>query len=75
MFLRHFLYSSLVNLLLLASLEERSTYRVLDCFLGVGDRNDLEEGFLVDEATGDEFVLFWEAIAGLEMKVFPYFQE
>ena len=69
------MYSSLVNLLLLASLEERSTCRVLDCFLGVGDRNDLEEGFLVDEATGDEFVLFWEAIAGLEMKVFPYFQE
>ena len=69
------MYSSLVNLLLLASLEEKSICRVLDCFLGVGDRNDLEEGFLVDEATGDEFVLFWEVIAGLEMKVFPYFQE
>jgi len=56
-------------------LEERSTCRVLDCFLGAGDRNDLEEEFLVDEATGDEFVLFWEAIAGLEVKAFPYFQE
>jgi len=43
--------------------------------LGVGNRNDLEEGFLVDEATGDGFVLFWETIAGLEMKAFPYFQE
>jgi len=56
-------------------LEEKSICRVLDCFLGVGDRNDLEEGFLVDKATGDEFVLFWEVIAGLEVKVFPYFQE
>ena len=51
MFSRHFLHSSLVNLLLLASLEKRFTHRVLDCFLGVGDGDDLEEEFLVDGAT------------------------
>ena len=74
MFLRCFLRLSLVNLPLLASLEKRSTHRELGCFLGAGDRNDLEKGFLADEATIDEFVLFWEAMAGLEVKVFPYFQ-
>ena len=52
-----------VNLPLLASLEERSTCRVLGCFLGVGDRDDLEEGFLADEAARAEFALFWEAMA------------
>ena len=73
MFSRHFLLSSLVNLPLLASLEERSTYGVLGYFLGAGDRDDLEEEFLVDEATGAEFALFWEAMAGLEVEAFPYF--
>jgi len=57
--LRCFLYSLLVNLLLLASLEEKSTHRVLGCFLGVGNRDDLEEEFLADEATRDVFALFW----------------
>jgi len=52
---------------LLASLEEKSTHRVLDCFLRVGDRNDLEEEFLADEATGDGFALFWEAMAEPEV--------
>jgi len=51
-------------------LEERSTYRVLGCFLGVGDGDDLEEEFLVDEAAGDRFALFWKA-----MEALPYFQE
>ena len=51
MFLRHFLHSSLVNLPLLASLEKKFTHRVLDCFLGAGDGDDLEEEFLVDGAT------------------------
>jgi len=60
---------------LLASLEERSTYRVLGCFLVVGDGDDLEERLLVDETTGDRFALFWEAMAGLEVETFPYFQE
>ena len=73
--MRHFLHSSLVNLPLLASLEERSIHRVLDYFLGAGDGDDLGEEFLVDEATGAEFVLFWEAMARLEIKAFPCFQK
>ena len=56
--MRYFLHLSLVNLLLLASLEERSTHRVLDCFLEAGVGDDLKEEFLVGEATGDVFVLF-----------------
>jgi len=66
---------SLVNLPLLASLEERSTRRVLGCFLEAGDEGDLEEEFLMDKATGDGFALFWEAMAGLELEAFPCFWE
>ena len=66
---------SLVNLLLLASLEERFTYGVLDCFLGVGDGNNLEKEFLVDKAARDEFALFWRAMAVLEVEVFSCFWE
>jgi len=58
---------------LLASLEERFTCRVLGCFLGVEDGNDLEKEFLVDEATGDVFVLFCEAVVELEVEAFPCF--
>jgi len=29
----------------------------------------------VDEATGAEFVLFWETVAELEVEAFPCFQE
>jgi len=58
---------------LLASLEERFTHGVLGCFLGAGDRDDLEGRFLVDEATEDEFALLWEAMKELEVKAFPYF--
>jgi len=54
-------------------LEERSTYRVLGCFLGAGDKDDLEEGFLVNEATRDKFALFWEAVTKPEIETFPYF--
>ena len=68
MFLRCFLCSSLVNLLLLASLKERSTY-------GVSDEGDLEEKLLADETTRDKFALFWETVARLEVKAFPYFRE
>ena len=75
MFLRHFLHSSLVNLLLLASLEERSIYRVLNYFLEVRNEDDLEEELLTDEVTGDGFVLFWEAVTVLEVEAFPCFQE
>jgi len=55
-------------------LEEKSTHRELDCFLGVGDRDDFEE-VLADEITGDVFVLFWETMAVLEVEAFPCFQE
>jgi len=64
---------SLVNLPLLASLEERSTYGVLDCFLEAEDRDDLEKEFLVDEAARDGFALFWGAMAGLEVEAFSCF--
>ena len=50
--------SLLVNLSLLASLEKRSTYGELDCFLEAEDGDDLDRNNLVDEAAGDEFVLF-----------------
>jgi len=39
----------------------------------VEDRDDLEKGFLVDEATRDGFVLFWGAVAVLEVEAFPCF--
>ena len=73
MFSRCFLHSSLVNLLLLASLEERSTCGVLGCFLEVGDRDSFEEGFLVDETAEDEFALLWEAMIEPEVEAFPCF--
>ena len=73
MFLRHFLHLSLVNLLLLASLEERSICGESDCFLGAKDRDDLEEDILMDEAIRDKFALFWKTMAGPEMEAFPYF--
>ena len=43
------MYSSLVNLPLLASLEEKSTYREFDCFLGAENRDDLEKDILVED--------------------------
>jgi len=58
---------------LLASLEERSTYGVLGCFLGAGDEDNLEEEFLIDETTRDVFALFWEAMAVLKMEAFSCF--
>ena len=73
MFSRHFLCLSLVNLLLLASLEERSIYGESDCFLGAKDGDDLEEDILMDEAIRDKFALFWKTMAGPEMEAFPYF--
>ena len=73
MFSRCFLYLSLVNLSLLASLEEKSTYREIDCFLGIGDRDSLEEEELVDKAARDVFALFWKAAALLVEKALPYF--
>jgi len=43
--------------------------------LDVGDGDDLEEEFLVDEATGGVFALFWEAVAEPEVEAFPCFWE
>jgi len=34
-----------------------------------------EEEVLADEATGDRFALFWEAMAGPEVEAFPCFQK
>ena len=65
------MYSLLVNLLLLTSLEKRFTHGELDCFLEAGDRNDLKEEVLVDKTTRDRFVLFWEATARPEVEDFP----
>jgi len=48
---------------LLASLEEKSICRELDCFFGAENKNGLKENVLADKATRDEFVLFWEAMA------------
>ena len=75
MFSRYFLHLLLVNLLLLASLEERYTHSELGYFLGVRNEDGLEERFLVSEATGDRFALFWKTVAGLEVEAFPCFWE
>ena len=72
---RCFLHLSLVSFPLLASLEERSTHGVLGCFLRAGNRDGLEEGFLVGKAAGDRFVLLWKAVTEPEVKAFPCFQE
>ena len=69
------MHLSLVNLLLLASLEEKSTHKVLGCFLGVEDGDDLREEFLADKAARNEFALFWETMAGPEVEAFPCFRE
>jgi len=58
---------------LLASLEERSTCGVLGCFLGAEDGDNLEEGFLADEAARAEFALLWEAVTEPEVEAFPCF--
>jgi len=41
--------------------------------LGAGDRDDLEEEFLVDEAIRDGFALFWGAMAEPEVETFSCF--
>ena len=72
LFSKHFLYLLLVNLPLLASLEKRSTYGELDCFLEV-ENNVLEGKKLIEEATRNMFVLFWNTIVLLAKKTLPYF--
>ena len=69
MFLRCFLCLSLVNLPLLASLEERSTCGVLDCFLEAENGDDLEKEFLVDKATRNGFALFWRVMIVPEVRL------
>jgi len=58
MFSRYFLYSLLINLPLLTSLEERSTHGELGCFFRAGDEDDFKEEVLVNKAARDEFALF-----------------
>jgi len=58
---------------LLASLEERSTHGESNCFLGVENGDGLEEDVFVDEAARNRFILFWETVAGPEVKAFPCF--
>ena len=41
----------------------------------MGDGDDLEKEFLVDEAARNEFALFWKAAAVPEVEAFSYFQE
>ena len=72
MFSRCFLHLLLVNLLLLASLEERFTYRVLGYFLGVGDGDDFKK-VLADKTTRDMFTLFWKTAVGLKVEAFSCF--
>ena len=74
LFLRCFLHLLLVNLPLLASLEERFTHRELDCFLGV-ENNDLNEDSLVDKAIRDMFALFQKTIILPVKKALSCFQE
>jgi len=49
---------------LLASLEEKSTCGELNYFLRVEDKelNTLKDDYLVDEAVGKIFILFWESM-------------
>ena len=71
--MKYFLHLLLVNLLLLASLEKRSTCGELSYFLKVEDRDDFREEVLVDKATKDVFALFWETTAEPEIEAFPCF--
>ena len=75
LFLRYFLHSPLINLLILTSLKERFTYGELNCFLEVENRDGLKEDVLADKATRDRFVLFWRAVALPEVKAFSCFQK
>jgi len=67
------LCSSLVNLPLLASLEEKSTHEELGCFFEVRNKDGLERDDLADEATRDVFALLWEAVALPAVEAFSYF--
>jgi len=70
-----FLCLSLVNLLLLASLEERFTYREFGCFLEAENEDGLEEDDLADKAIRDVFSLLWEAVALPAVEALSCFQK
>jgi len=58
----------------LASLKERFTHGELGYFFEAGDRDGLEDD-LVDEVTGEVFVLLWKAVVLLVVEAFSYFQK
>ena len=62
------MYSLLINLLLLVSLEKKFTCRELNYFLKVGNKkfNVLENNNLANEATSDVFALETHSIASKE---------
>ena len=62
----------LVNLPLLANLEERSTHGELDCFLKA-EENVFKRDDLADKAVRDIFDLPWETMALLAVEALPYF--
>lgn len=70
-----FLHLSLVNLPLLVSLDKRFTYRKLDCFFKVRDKElDILEGNdLVDKITRNIFTLFQKPTVLSAEKVLSYF--
>ena len=37
------------------------------------DGDSLEEDVLIDEIVRDRFILFWKAVAWLEVEIFPCF--
>ena len=71
----HFLCLLLVNLPLLASLEERFIHREFSYFFGAGDEDGLEKDNLVNEAARDIFVLFWKTAELPAVEAFPCFWE
>jgi len=56
-------------------LEEKSTYRKLDRFLGARDRDVLDGNDLVDEAIKNVFTLFWKTIILPAVEAFSCFWE
>jgi len=60
-------------LLLLASLEERSTYGEFGYFFGAENGDGLEEDNLTNKAVRDVFAFLWEVIALPVVEAFPCF--
>jgi len=64
---------SLVNLLLLASLEERFIYEKFDYFLGAENEDGVERDNLVDKATRNRFALSWRTMTLPVEETLSYF--